>query len=89
MFTTLMNFIFHKKLNEFVIIYIDDILVYSKIVEEHAKHLKCLLNKLQKSQFFANKGKSEFAQKEMDFLRHILSWEGVRFDLKKLETIKD
>lgn len=47
-FTTLMNSIFHEKLNEFVIIYIDDILVYSEIVEEHAKHLKYVLNKLQK-----------------------------------------
>jgi hypothetical protein len=73
-----MNFIFHKKLNEFVIIYIDDILVYSKIAEEHAKHLECLLNKFWKNQFFANKENSEFAQKEMDFLKDILSHEGVK-----------
>ncbi len=84
-----MNFIFHKKLNEFVIIYIDDILVYSKIAEEQAKHLECLLNKLQKNQLFANREKSEFAQKKMDFLRYILSREGVKLDLKKLEAIKD
>jgi hypothetical protein len=84
-----MNFIFHEKLDEFMIIYIDDILVYSKIVEEHMKHLEYLLNKLLKNQLFANKAKNEFAQKEMGFLGHILSGEGVRPNLKKLEAIKD
>jgi hypothetical protein len=72
-----------------VIIYIDDILVYSKIAKEHVKHLECLLNKLKKNQLFANMVKNEFTQKEMDFLRHILSQEGVRPDFKKLEAIKD
>jgi hypothetical protein len=46
-FTTLMNSIFHKKLDKFIIINIDDILVYSKSVEEHASHLKFLLQKLK------------------------------------------
>ncbi len=88
-FTAFVNFIFHKKLDEFVIIYIDDILVYSKIVEEHVKHLKYMLSKFQKNQLVTNKVKSEFAQKEMDFLGHILSLEGVRLDLKKLEAVND
>jgi hypothetical protein len=60
-FTTFMNFIFHEKLNEFVIIYIDDILVYSKTVEEHVKHLKYVLNKFRTNQFVANRAKNEFA----------------------------
>jgi hypothetical protein len=84
-----MNSIFHKKLNEFVIIYIDEVLVYSKIVEEHVKHLEHLLSKLKKNQLFANMANSEFAQKKMGFLGHILYGEGVRLDLKKLEAIKD
>ncbi len=45
-FTTFMNSIFHEKLDEFVTIYIDDLLVYSKIVEEHAKHFEYGLSKL-------------------------------------------
>jgi hypothetical protein len=45
-FTTLMNFLFHEKQNEFMIIYIDDKLVYSKTTEEHEEHLKYVLNKL-------------------------------------------
>ncbi len=83
-----MDSIFHEKLDEFVIIYIDDILVYSKTTKKHAKHLKYVLNKLYENKFFANKAKSEFAQEEMDFLGHILSWEGVMPDPKKLQTIK-
>jgi hypothetical protein len=47
MFTTLRNLIFHEKLNEFVIIYIDDILVYSKIIKKHVEHLEYVLSKLQ------------------------------------------
>ncbi len=45
-FTTFMNSIFHEKLNEFMIMYIDHILVYFKIVEEHVEHLEYVLNKL-------------------------------------------
>jgi hypothetical protein len=47
MFMTFTNFVFHKKLDKFMIIYIDDILMYSKITKECVKHLKYVLNKLQ------------------------------------------
>jgi hypothetical protein len=53
-------------------------------MEEHVEHLKYVLNKFWNNQLFANKVKSEFAHKETDFLGHILSWEGVRPNLKKL-----
>ncbi len=56
-----MNSNFHEKLDEFVIIYIDDILVYSKIVEEHAEHLEYVLHKLYENKLFANMAKNEFA----------------------------
>jgi hypothetical protein len=89
-FTTLMNSIFHEKLDEFMIIYIDDILVYSKTMEEHVEHLKYVLfNKLQQNKFFVNRAKNEFAHEEMDFVGHVCSREGVRHDLKKLEDIRD
>jgi hypothetical protein len=51
-FTTLVNSIFNKKLYEFMIIYIDDIFVYSKIMEEHMEHLEYVLNKLHEKQTF-------------------------------------
>jgi hypothetical protein len=60
-FTTLMNFIFHEKSYEFMIIYIDDILVYFKIIEEHLEHLEYVLNKLHENKLIANKAKNEFA----------------------------
>jgi len=61
MFTTLMNSIFHEKLDKFMIIYIDDIFVYSRIVEEHVEHLEYVLNKFHESKLFANRVKNEFA----------------------------
>ncbi len=60
-FTTFTNSIFHEKLDEFVIIYIDDILVYSKMRKEHVEHLEYVLNKFYENKFFANKVKIEFA----------------------------
>jgi hypothetical protein len=72
-FTTLMNSIFHEKLNEFVIIYIDDILVYSKFMKEHMTHLKFVLQKFKENKLYANWVKSEFTSLEMDFLGHVLS----------------
>jgi hypothetical protein len=50
-FKTLMNLIFHEKLDEFVIIYIDDIFIYSKTAKEHARHLEYVLRKLKKTSF--------------------------------------
>jgi hypothetical protein len=61
MFVTFMNSIFHEKLDKFMIIYIDDILVYSNTMEEHEEHLKYVLNKFQHMKIFANMANSEFA----------------------------
>ncbi len=72
-----------------MIIYIDDILVYSKTIEEHAEHLEYVLNKFHENKLFAKKAKNGFAQEEIDFPRHILSWERVKLDPKKLQPIRD
>jgi hypothetical protein len=56
-----MNSIFHGKPDEFMIIYINDILVYSKMTKEHVKHLEYVLSQFDKNNFFANKVKNEFA----------------------------
>ncbi len=53
-FTMSMNFIFHEKLNDFVIIYIDDILVYSKSIEKHVMHLEFVLQKFKEDKLYAN-----------------------------------
>jgi hypothetical protein len=61
-FTTFIISFIHEKLDEFMIIYINDILVYSKTTKEHVGHLENDLSKFRKNQLFSNRGKSEFAQ---------------------------
>jgi len=83
-----MNLVFHDKLDEFLIIYIDDIHIYSKSTEKHTENLEYVLQKLKENDLYANKTKSEFVQIKMDFLRHVLSLKGVRPNSKKVQTIK-
>jgi len=71
--TMLMNFIFHEKLDDFVIIYIDDIMEYSKFAKKHAMHLEFVLEKFKENKLYANRVKNEFASLEMEFLGHELS----------------
>jgi hypothetical protein len=72
-----------------MIIYIDDILVYSKSIEEHGTHLEFVLQKLKENKLYTNYAKSEFTNLEMDFLRHVLFWEWVKPNPKKIESIKE
>ncbi len=88
-FTTLMNLIFHKMLDKFIIIHINDISVYFKSMEEHVTHLEFVLQKFKKKQLYANWAKSEFVSPELDFLGHVLSWEGVRLDPRNLNQLKN
>jgi len=88
-FTTLMNSFFHEKLDGFVIIYIDDILMYSKSTEELVTHLEFVLQKFKENKLYANRAKNKFVSLEMDFLGHVLSWEGARPNPKKIESIKE
>ncbi len=81
-----MNSIFHKKLDEFVIIYIDGILVYSKIIDKHAEYLEYVLNKLCENKVFANMAKNEFTQGKMDLFGHILSKERWGMTLKSCKS---
>ena len=67
--------------------FIDDILVYSKDREGHDTHLRVVLETLRKEQLYAKLSKCEFWLREVSFLGHIISEEGIRVDLKKLEVI--
>lgn len=82
-FTTLMNSIFYKESDEFVVVYIDDILVFSKSEQEHQRHLWTLLTKLSKNQLYVNQEKSVFYLEELEFFRYIISKEGIKSDLRK------
>jgi hypothetical protein len=86
-FMYLMNLVFMPELDKFVVVFIDDILVYSKSEEEHAKHLKVVLTRLRDHQLYAKFSKCEFWLKEVQFLGHVLSAEGVAVDPGKVKDI--
>ena len=72
-FTTLMNNIFHEYLDDFVIIYIDDILVFSKTTEEHAKHFKKVFQKIWLNKLYTKRDKCNWDKLRIKFLGHELT----------------
>ena len=86
-FMDLMNRVFHPHLDKFVVVFIDDILVYSKDAQEHEQHLRLVLQILREKQLFAKLSKCDFWHKEVPFLCHIVSAEGIRVDLAKIEVV--
>ncbi|XP_054793649.1 uncharacterized protein LOC129299213 [Prosopis cineraria] len=69
-FCTLMNKLFHPYLDQFVVVYLDDIVVYSKTLEEHAQHLKKVFQVLSNHELYIKLEKCSFAKQDVDFLRH-------------------
>ena len=86
-FLDLMNRVFHPYLDQFIIVFIDDILVYSKNVEEHAFYLRIVLQTLRDRQLYAKFLKCEFWLNEVVFLKHVVFGNGIFMDPKKVETI--
>jgi hypothetical protein len=86
-FMNLMNKVFMKFLDKFVVVFIDDILVYSKTKEEHAEHLRLVLGTLHEHQLYAKFSKCEFWLKEVGFLGHVISAGGVSVDPSKITSI--
>jgi hypothetical protein len=82
----LMNNVFMDYLDKFVVVFIDDILIYSKDEEEHAEHLRLVLEKLRKHKLYAKFSKCEFWLKEVTFLGHVISAGGVAVDPAKVEA---
>ncbi|GJU11987.1 putative reverse transcriptase domain-containing protein [Tanacetum coccineum] len=86
-FMDLMNRIFHEYLDKFVIVFIDDILVYSKSEEEHEQHLRIVLEILRQKKLYAKFSKCEFWLQRVAFLGHIVSADGIIMDPSKVEAI--
>ncbi|GJW41341.1 retrotransposon protein, putative, ty3-gypsy subclass [Tanacetum coccineum] len=86
-FMDLMNRIFHEYLDKFVIVFIDDILVYSKSEEEHERHLRIVLEILRQKKLYAKFSKCEFWLQQVAFLGHIVSADGIIMDPSKVEAI--
>ena len=86
-FMNLMNKVFMEELDKFVVVFIDDILIYSQSAEEHEQHLRIVLEKLRAHELYAKFSKCEFWLTKNAFLGHILSEDGVAVDLAKVEAI--
>jgi hypothetical protein len=85
-FTYLMNLVFMPELDKFVVVFIDDILIYSKN-EEHAKHMWIVLTRLREHRLYAKFSKCVFWLEEIQFLGHILSAKGIAVDPSKVKDI--
>jgi len=88
-FMYLMNSVFMPKLDKFVAVFIDDILVYSRNEKEHAEHLHVVLSRLREHQLYAKFSKCKFWQKKVPFLHHVLSEEGISVDPTKVQEVLD
>ena len=86
-FMSMMNKVFMEFLDKFVVVFIDDILVYLKNEEEHKEHLRLVLEKLREHLLDAKFSKCEFWLKEVGFLGHIISGEGISVDPTKVVTV--
>jgi len=86
-FIEYMNRIFHPYLDQFVVVFIDDILVYSKSEEEHSEHLRIVLQVLKEKRLFAKLSKCEFWLREVTFLGHVISKGGIAVDPSKVNAV--
>jgi hypothetical protein len=82
-FQCLMNDVLSPFLRKFVLVFLDDILIYSPTLEDHTTHLKLVLAKLREHQLYMKRSKCSFAQQQLDYLGHIFSYKGVQTDPSK------
>ncbi|KAL6331976.1 hypothetical protein AAG906_020329 [Vitis piasezkii] len=88
-FMDLMNRVFRAYLDQFVIVFVDDILIYSRSLEEHKQHLVTTLGTLRRHQLYGKLDKSEFWLTEVNFLGHVVSEAGIAVDHSKVEAVQE
>jgi hypothetical protein len=84
-----MNNVFCEYLDDFVVYYIDDILIFSKNMKDHECHVYIILEKLREVGLYATLEKCEFHQSKVEFLGYIISRDGILMNLRKVQTIVD
>nr|XP_027118736.1 uncharacterized protein LOC113735978 [Coffea arabica] len=87
-FQSLMNQVFQDQMRRHVLVFFDDILVYSSTLEEHVKHVEEVMCILRQHQLYAKMSKCSFAQMQVEYLGHIITAEGVQADPKKIECME-
>ena len=88
-FMDLMDRVFRENLDSFVIVFIDDVHIYSKTKEEHEHHLRLTLQVLRKQQLYAKFSKCEFLLRSVTFLGYVVSDKGVEVNPRKIEVVKN
>ncbi|GKE25372.1 putative reverse transcriptase domain-containing protein, partial [Tanacetum coccineum] len=88
-FMDLMNRVYRPYLDKFVIVFTDDILIYSKTQEEHVEHLRLVLELLKKEKLFAKFSRCEFWLREVQFLGHVINGNGIHVNPSKIEAVKN
>nr|GEX15208.1 hypothetical protein [Tanacetum cinerariifolium] len=88
-FMNLMNRVCRPYLDKFVIVFKDDILIYSKTQKEHVEHLRIVLEMLKKEKLYAKFSKCEFWLREVQFLRHVINGNGIHVEPSKIEAVKN
>src|SRR6185503_8759377 len=86
-FMYLRNSVFMPELDKFVMVFIDDILIFSKNEEEHAEHLRIILQRLREHKLYAKFSKCEFWLKRVQFLGHVISEDGISVDTSKIQDV--
>jgi hypothetical protein len=86
-FMYLMNKVYMEYLDKFVVVFIDDILVYSRNEEEHEEHFHLVLQKLREHRLYAKLSKCEFLMKQVAFLGHVILTGGISVDPRKVQDV--
>jgi hypothetical protein len=88
-FMSLMNGVFREYLDKFIQVFIDDILIYSRMMEEHDEHLRLVLQCLREHKLYGKLSKCSFYQSKIHYLGHVISGEGIAMDPAKVEAIME